>query len=407
MRTDSGIDRSSRLALNGGNPVREHWLPYGHQTISEADIAAVCDALRSDWLTQGPRILEFESTVASACNVKHAIALNSGTAALHAAYFAAGVGAGDQVITTGMSFAATSNAAIYLGATPRFADVSIDTGLIEPESVAGLVTSKNVKAIVAVDYAGQPCDVDALVALAKKHGIYLIIDAAHSLGATYNGTPVGSHADMTTLSFHPVKSITTGEGGMVLTNSDALADKLRMFRTHGITKDVRHFEEENEGPWYHEMQCLGFNYRITDVQAALGTSQMGKLDSFIARRAAIAARYRDLLSNKSYLRCLEQKMNRTSANHLFPILLNEPFIKKRKKFVEALHAENIGVQVHYIPTYKHPYYRRPFGDGAPSCPVTDEFYSREISLPIFPGMSDEDIEDVTAALDKVSRYLVS
>lgn len=404
MLVNSGTHRAGSLALDGGKPVRSDWLSYGRQSISPEDISAVVATLQSDWLTQGPTISKFESAIIEVCDTQYAVAFNSGTAALHAAYFAAGISTGDEIITSGMTFAATSNAAVLLGGRPRFADVSLDTGLIDLESVRSQLNS-NVKAIVGIDYAGQPCDRQELFNLAKENGIPFILDAAHSIGSLYFGQPLGTHATMTTLSFHPVKAITTGEGGMVLTNSLELAEKLLLFRTHGITKEATNFINECEGPWYHEMQLLGPNYRMCDFQASLGISQLKSLDRFIQRRIEIANLYRQALSGNEYFTCLEALPNRESAHHLFPVLLKTQYTSERARCIKALHAENIGVQVHYIPTYMHPYYQDLL-KAQPHCPNTDDFYSREISLPIFPAMSEGDVNDVLVALDKVAYYVL-
>jgi perosamine synthetase len=394
------------LAVNGGKPVRDNWLPYGHQVISEQDIAAVVATLKSDWLTQGPAVKDFEKVVADYTGVKYAVAYSSGTAALHGAYFAADIGPGDEIVTSPITFAATSNAAVYLGARPVYADVAPTTGLIEVESVKSLITSQT-KAIVGIDFAGQPCNYDELAQLAKEKGLTFIVDAAHSLGASYKGRPAASQADMSILSFHPVKSITTGEGGMVLTDSKEFYDKLCAFRTHGIEKDPAKLTV-NEGPWYHEMQFLGFNYRMCDLQAALGASQMQSIDSFIKRRREIAALYRQKLAGSAFYDCAEALANRESSYHLFPIFVKQtPYAETRKEVFAALHAENIGVQVHYIPTYKFPYYKELLGrDLSSTCPGVEEFYSREIGLPIFASMTDQDVEDVIAALEKIAAAIL-
>ena len=387
--------------------MRDTWLPYGHQVISEQDIAAVVSTLKSDWLTQGPAVKAFEQAVAEYCQVKYAVAYSSGTAALHGAYYAAGIGEGDEIVTSPITFAATSNAAVYLGARPVFADVDPATGLIDVESAKSRIKSRT-KAVVGIDFAGQPCDYDALAALAKEHNLTFIVDAAHSLGGFYKGRPAASQADLSILSFHPVKSITTGEGGMVLTNSKALYDKLCTFRTHGIEKDPAKLIE-NEGPWYHEMQFLGFNYRMCDLQAALGTSQMQSIEGFVKKRREIAALYRKKLAGSAHYDCVPELEGRQSAYHLFPILVKkQPFAETRKAVFEALHAENIGVQVHYIPTYKFPYYKELLGrDLSAVMPGAEEFYSREIGLPIFASMSEQDVDDVVVALEKIAAALLS
>jgi len=400
----------TNLAINGGKPVRDTWLPYGHQVILDRDIEAVVSTLKSDWLTQGPAVKAFEKAIADYVGVRYAVAYSNGTSALHGAYFAAGIGEGDEIVTSAITFAATSNAALYLGARPVFADVAPLTGLIDPQSVEKQITAET-KAIVGIDFAGQPCDYDELTAIAKKHGLPFIVDAAHSLGATYKGKAAGSQADMSTISFHPVKSITTGEGGMVLTNSKDYYEKLITFRTHGIVKDpaqLTALDAALDGPWYHEMQHLGFNYRMCDLQAALGESQMLSLNDFVQKRQSIAASYRKKLANSQYYQCAEVLPDRESSYHLFPIFVKvQPFGEKRKAVFEALHAENIGVQVHYIPTYKFPYYKALLGcDLSSQYPGTEEFYSREIGLPIFASMSEKDIDDVVAALEKIGLALL-
>lgn len=415
MQTDSPIagSKQSSLAIMGGNPIRETWLPYGHQTIDDSDVAAVAEALRLDLLTQGPRIGLLEESIAKQVGVKHAVAVSNGTAALHAAYYAAGIGKDDLIITTPITFAATSNAALYLGARPLYADVDSATGLISPQSVEQLllehkaVGKNKIKAIVAVDYAGMPADYDELEALAAKYKVTLIVDAAHSLGATYKGRPGGFAGTMSTMSFHPVKTITTGEGGIVLTNEFDLYEKLQAFRSHGIEKRKEHLTRA-DGPWYHEMQQLGYNYRMCDIQAALGLSQLAKLDTFIARRQAIAKTYLENLAADSHFQPVSCETDRHSAFHLFPILVKGEKGKDKRRFVfEALHKENIGVQVHYIPTYQMPYYQESVVDRNWSrlCPGAEDFYNTEISLPIFPAMTDKDIEDVLAALKKIKAHL--
>lgn len=386
--------------------MRETWLPYGRQSISDADIEAVTKVLKSDWLTQGPNIAEFENAIAKYCGVGHAVAVSNGTAALHAAYFGAGVGAGDEVIMPGMSFAATANAALYLGAKPVFVDVHAENGNVLADAVKKAITPKT-KAIVGVDFTGHPCDLAALRAISDAAKVPFIVDGAHSLGATYKGKAAAQVPDLTTFSFHPVKTITTGEGGMIVTDNADFAQRMRIFRTHGIEKHAANFVSENQGPWYHEMQDLGFNYRLTDFQAALGLSQLKQLDKFIARRREIAAQYKTKLAALKQFTCLRENADAQSAYHLFQILVNkEPYAETRKFVFEALHAENIGVQIHYIPIYDHPYYRQTvIPEQRPACPNTDQFYSRVISLPIFPTMTDRDVDDVVAALAKIGATL--
>lgn len=393
------------LAVCGGRPVRDKWLPYGKQSISAEDIEAVTEVLKSDWLTQGPKIVEFEQALADLTGVRHAVAVNNGTAALHCAYYAAGIGDDDEVLMPGMSFAATANAALYLGARPVFVDVDKDTGNVAPDEVRRAIT-KRTKAIVGVDFTGHPCDLVALKEIADAHGIPFIVDGAHSLGSLYDGRPAAQFADLTTYSFHPVKTVTTGEGGAIVTSNGEFARRMRIFRTHGIEKAADRFVNRSDGPWYHEMQILGFNYRLTDMQAALGTSQLRRLAEFVKRRRELAELYRTAIAPMKHFSMAKHSPRAQSAYHLFVILVNdEPHKSVRKLVVEALHAENIGVQIHYIPIYRHPYYQQLPSMNNVHCPNTDEFYERVISLPIFPDMTRQDINDVVAALHKIDAAL--
>lgn len=389
------------LAINGGSPVRAAMLPYGRQSVDDQDIQAVVAALRSDWLTTGPRVAEFEAAFAKAVGAGYAVAVSSGTAALHAATFAAGIGLDDEVITTPMTFAATANCVRYQGGTVVFADVRKDTLNLDPAKVAACITPKT-KAIVTVDYTGQPSDLDELNAIASRHRLTVIDDASHALGATYRTHRIGALADLTTFSLHPVKHITTGEGGMVTTDSPELVARLRRFRTHGITTDFR--DREREGSWLYEMVELGFNYRLTDLQSALGLSQLSKLDGWVVRRREIAARY-----TKAFVSLPEIEMptvlpDRESAWHLYVIRLSLDCLRVgRAEVFKALRAENIGVNVHYIPVPWHPYYQS-LGYKKGEWPVAESAYERMISLPIFPAMTDGDVEDVIAAVTKVISH---
>ncbi len=412
MTSETALNKtktSSKLAVNGASPVRKTLLPYGRQTIYPSDVERVTKTLLSDWLTQGPEIENFEKAVAKFTGAKYAVAYSSGTSALHGAYFAAGLKKGEEVLMGPITFAATGNAALYLGATPVFADVEPDTGNIDTAKVQAKITDKT-KILVGIDFAGHPCEAEALAKIARDKNLVFIIDAAHSLGGTYKGKPAGSLADMSILSFHPVKSMTTGEGGMVLTNDENYYNRLLMFRTHGIEKKAVNFTnaDENQGSWYHEMQELGFNYRITDIQAALGTSQLERLPEFIKRRREIAKEYRKRLATIPGITTLTEKEHVESAYHLFPILINKaPVAQNRKLVFEALRAENIGVQVHYIPVYRHPYYQKNVcTTQKPECPNADNFYAGEISLPMFPSMTEQDISDVVEALKKISAELL-
>jgi perosamine synthetase len=390
---------TSKLAVEGGQPVRAQVLPYGHHLIDEADIACVIEILRSDWLTTGPVVEAFEDALAEYVGAKYAVAVSSGTAALHAAMDALRVGPGDEVIVPSMTFAATANAVIFQGAMPVFADVDPQYLLIDPEQVEAKITSRT-KAIVAVDYAGQPCDYDALRSLAERHGFALVADACHSLGATNKGQPVGTLADLSTFSFHPVKHITTGEGGMITTNDDELARRMRTFRNHGITTD--HRQRSEKGSWFYEMVDLGFNYRLTDFQCALGLSQLQKLPDWISRRQMIAGRYENSFSSHGAVRPLGVRENVSHAYHLYVVRLNrEGLLADRATIFASLRAEGIGVNVHYIPVHLHPFYRERFGTRPGLCPVAEAAYEELLSLPIFPSMNNDDVKDVVKAVNKV------
>ncbi len=376
-------------------------LPYGRQWVDEEDIAAVVEVLRSDYLTTGPVVGRFEEALTRATGARHAVALNSGTSALHAMYFAAGIGPGDEIITSPLTFAATANAALYLGATVRFVDVEPDTGNLDPDLVKAAIGDRT-KAIVPVDFAGHPADYDRLRAIADRHGLKLLADAAHSLGATYKGRPVDTLADASELSFHPVKPITTAEGGAVVTDDPVLARRAARFRTHGITKDAAELQHPDEGPWWYEQHDLGFNYRLTDVQAALGTSQMRKLERFVARRRAIAAAYDAALADVGALELPGRRDDVEPGWHLYVVRTRDPDL--RKPLFEHLRARGIGVQVHYLPVYWHPYYAS-LGFQRGQCPEAERYYAGAISLPIFPAMRDDDVARVVDIVRAAARTL--
>jgi len=391
---------SGKLAINGGVPVRKGFLPYGHQWIDNDDIKAVTKVLKTDWITQGPVVDEFENLVSKYCNVSYAVAFSSGTSALHAAAFAAGVSTGDEVITTPITFVADGNCALYQRGTVKLADIKNDTYNINPEHVKKVITSKT-KSLIPVDFAGQPCDLDEINQIAKDYNLTVIEDAAHALGAEYKGKKIGGLSDMTVLSFHPVKAITTGEGGMVLTNNMDYYEKLQIFRTHGITKDTKKLLK-NEGPWYYEMQHLGYNYRLTDFQCALGITQLKKLDKFINRRREIVQRYNNAFKELTELVTPFEKTYVRSAYHLYVIQLQlEKLTGDRKKIFDALRAENIGVQVHYIPIHYQPYYQQNLGYKKGNFPNAERYYDRAITLPLFPLMSTDDVDSVIEAVHKV------
>jgi perosamine synthetase len=387
------------LAIHGGPPVRASFLPYGRQSVDEADIAAVAEVLRSDWLTTGPKVAEFEQAFAARVGAAHAVSFTSGTASLHATAFAAGLKAGDEAITTPMTFAATANCILYQGATPVFSDVRRDTLNLDPEQIEKKISPKT-KAILPVDYAGHPAELGPILEIAQRHGLVVIEDACHALGAEYDGRRVGSIADMTVFSFHPVKHITTGEGGMVATNNPQFAETLRRFRNHGISSDAR--QRQSAGQWHYEMVLLGFNYRLPDIVCALGIQQLKRLDANLVRRREIAALYTAAFREVSGVIAPAVRPEANPAWHLFPIRLDlEKLTADRAQIFRALRAENIGVNVHYIPVHLHPYYRERFGYKGGEFSVAEDAYARLISLPMFHGMSDQDVKDVIAAVTKV------
>lgn len=360
-------------------------IPYGRQNIDEDDIRAVAETLRSDYLTTGPKVAEFEQVVADFCSATYGVAVSNGTAALHAAMFALGIGPGDEVIVPPMTFAATSNSVLYQGGTPVFADVDEKTLLIDPIKVEQKITDKT-KAIIAVDYTGHPCDWNALRSLADKHDLKLVADGCHALGATLGNEPVGSIADLTVFSFHPVKHVATGEGGMILTNSSELADAMRTFRNHGITTDAR--SREQAGAWFYEMQDLGYNYRITDIQAALGISQLAKLPNSLKRRRKIAAYYDEHFAG-TQVRPLHVRNNVEHAYHLYVVR-----VANRDEVFTGLREAGILAQVHYIPVHLHPYYQSNLGTAKGDCPVAEAAYEEIISIPMFPDLTDDELDYV-------------
>jgi perosamine synthetase len=392
------------LAIDGGSPVRANFLPYGRQSVEKADVEAVVEVLQSDWLTTGPKVSEFEEAFAAYVGAAFAVSFTSGTAALHAAAFAAGLKPGDEAITTPLTFAATANCILYQGATPVFADVTGDTLNLEPEQVARKISPKT-RALLPVDYAGHPADLNAIAEIARRHGAIVIEDSCHALGAEYSGQRVGTLADMTVFSFHPVKHITTGEGGMVTTGNPQFAETLRRFRNHGISSEAR--QRQTTGQWYYEMVLLGFNYRLPDIVCALGIEQLKRLDANLGRRRAIAMRYTSVFRATPGIITPGVRQDVNPAWHLYPIRLDlEKLSANREQIFRALRAENIGVNVHYIPVHYHPYYRERFGSQAGEFLVAEDAYERLISLPMFHAMSDADVEDVIVAVQKVvGHYL--
>jgi perosamine synthetase len=380
-----------------------HFLPYGRQLIEDDDIDAVIEVLRSKWLTTGPKVSEFERALSGFVGAQDAVALSSGTAALHAAMYAIGIGSGDEVILPPMTFVATANAVVFQGGTPVFADVKPDTLLINPDEIEKKITPRT-KAIMAVDYAGHPCDYDRLKDIAKRHGLFLVADACHALGATYKGKKVGALADLTVFSFHPVKHITTGEGGMVVTDRQDFAERMRRFRNHGI--DTDHRQRAEQGTWHYEMEDLGYNYRITDLQCALGISQLGKLEAWIDRRRYIANCYTEAFADLPFKKPLNPySPDVLHAYHLFIVQLElNRLIAGREIVFKALREEGIGVNVHYLPVHLHPFYRKRFVFKPGECPVAEKAYERLLSLPIFHGMSEQDIEYAIETISRVVRY---
>ena len=391
----------SGLALYGGKPVRDTLLPYGRQSIDEADIQAVVDALRSDWLTTGPRVGEFEEAFAARVCARFAVSFSSGTAALHGAAFAAGIEAGDEAVTSPLTFAATANCILYQGGKPVFADVCPDTLNLDPDRAAAAISART-KAILPVDYAGHPADLDAFLDLADHRGLIVIEDACHALGAEYREKRVGSLAHMTVFSFHPVKHLTTGEGGMVTTDHPQFARKLRMFRNHGISSDAR--DRQHAGQWHYEMVLLGFNYRLPDIACALGQQQLSKLHANLSRRREIAARYMRAFAEIQGIEVPHVRSEALPAWHLFPIRVHAGALgATREEVFRALRAENICVNVHYIPVHLHPYYQQKFGYGGGEFSIAERAYENLISLPMFHGMSDQDVDDVITAVRKVTE----
>lgn len=370
-------------------------IPYGRQTIEEDDIQAVVDVLRSDYLTTGPKIAEFEKMVADYVGAKYAVAISNGTSALHAACFAAGIQPGDEVITTPLTFAASSNCVLYCGGTPVFADVDLKTYNIDPEDIRRKITDKT-KAIIAVHLAGQPCDMDEIHKIAKEHDLLVIEDGAHALGSVYKGKKVGTLSDMTTFSFHPVKPITTGEGGMIVTDNEEFYQKMMLFRSHGITRD-ENLMTRNDGSWFYQQLDLGYNYRITDIQCALGCSQMKKLDRFLARRKEIVARYNEAFADCENIIIPYQLPETESGWHLYIVQVKNC---DRRKVFEALREQGIAVNVHYIPVYKHPYYQE-HGYKDVHCRNAEEVYSHIISLPLYPTLTEEQQQYVIETLKYV------
>ncbi len=393
----------NKPAIEGGTPIRDKKIYYGHQYLDEADYNAVLDVLKSDYLTCGPKIEELEAKLCKITGAKHAVVCSNGTAALHIAAMAAGVKPGDEVITTPITFAASANCALYCGAIPVFADINPKTYNIDPDSVEAHITDKT-KAIVAVDYTGQAVELDRLREIAHKHNLILIEDGAHSIGTLYKGQPVGSIADMTTFSFHPVKTVTAAEGGAVMTNDDALYERLALFRSHGITRNTNLMKNESDGPWYYEQVELGYNYRMTDVQAGLLISQLDKLQMFKERRKQLVDRYNAAFANVDGIIIQEEIPESDTCRHLYILRLNTKVLNvNRRQFFDAMGAEGICCNVHYIPVYYFPHYES-LGYKRGLCPNAEGLYEEMLSLPLYYGMTDADQEDVINAVKKLIEY---
>lgn len=391
-----------KIALKGAKPTRDFFIPYGKQCIDDHDIEAVTKVLKSPYLTTGPRVEEFENKLCDITGAKYAVAISNGTAALHAACFAVGITQGDEVITTPMTFAASANCILYCGGTPVFADIDSDTWNIDPKEIEKKITSKT-KAVIAVDFTGQAVKHDEIREICRRYNLILIEDAAHAIGTKYKGVPVGNIADLTTFSFHPVKTVTCGEGGAVLTNNEKFYKKIKLFRSHAITREK---EELSQHPFngYNEQIGLGYNYRMTDLQAALGSSQLDKLWIFSKRRSEIVEKYNQAFSKISQLTVQQEIPESETTRHLYIIRIKSSLLKaNRNEIYEALNAENIGLQVHYVPVYYHPYYRS-LGYEKGLCPIAEDLYEEIITIPLYFSLTDKDVESVIEAVTKVIEY---
>ncbi|MFA6308340.1 MAG: UDP-4-amino-4,6-dideoxy-N-acetyl-beta-L-altrosamine transaminase [Clostridia bacterium] len=391
-----------KIALKGGKPTRETFIPYGKQYIDDEDIACVVETLKSPYITTGPKVEELEKKLCNITGAKHALAISSGTAALHAACYAAKINQGDEVITTPMTFAASANCILYCGGTPIFADIDPNTWNIDPKEIEKKITSKT-KAVIAVDFTGQAVQLDEIKDICTRHQLLLIEDAAHAIGTKYKGSQVGNIADLTTFSFHPVKTITCGEGGAVMTNSEGFYKKAKLFRSHAITREI---EEVSQQPFsgYNEQIGLGYNYRMTDFQAALGVSQLNKLWIFSKRRSEIVKKYNEAFSKLPQLTIQKEIPESDTTRHIYIIRINSSTLKVgRNEIYRALNAENVGLQVHYIPVYYHPYYKS-FGYSKGICPIAEALYEEIITIPLYYALTDEDVDSVIEAVTKVIEY---
>lgn len=384
----------------GGEPIREDVLGYGGQSITEAEKSAVLDALEGDYITRGPTVEEFENRVADLVGVEYAVATTSGTTALHLAGRAAGFEDGDEVITTPLTFASTAHAATYSGATPVFADIDPHRRTLDPEAVRKQITDDTV-GLIPMHYGGQPADIEELLEIADEHDLTVIWDACHAFGGAWRGEPIGSHRDMAMFSFHPVKNITTGEGGMVVTDDDEIARRLRRLRSFDMDYQPDGHESE---PWYQVVEGVGYNYNVTDIQAALGLAQLDRLPEFKERRDEIIEQYDEALGRILGIRTPPDPVESDPMYHLYAIEIREDFECDRTEFVNAMHAENIGVQVHYVPLHYHPFFQEEFGYEPGMFPETEQVYDGLVSLPLHPEMSDDDLEDVIDAIRRLRAY---
>lgn len=393
----------SKPAIIGGTPVRNTKISYGRQYIDDKDIQAVSEVLKSGYITCGPKIGEFEQKLCEITGAKYAVAVSNGTAALHLACMAIDLGEGDELITTPITFAASANCALYCNAKPVFADINPETYNISPDSIREHITPAT-KAVVAVDFTGQAVELEEIRNICNEHNLILIEDAAHSIGTKYNNRPIGSIADMTTFSFHPVKTVTAGEGGAITTNDETLYRKLLRLRAHGVTRNIDEMTNANDAPWYYEQVELGYNYRLTDFQAALASSQLDKLPAFSKRRKEIVAKYNEAFKDTPEIVIQKEIPESDTTRHIYIIQLNLELLNcNRREFFDALCAENIYPQVHYIPVYYHSHYER-LGYKKGICPAAERLYERIITIPLFYSMTDQDAEDVISAVKKLIAY---
>lgn len=390
-------------AIEGGNPVRNTFLPFMQPWITEEEISEVASVLRSGWLTTGPKVLEFESKFKEYLGAKHAVAVNSCTGGLHISLAVLGIGPGDEVITSPLTFASTANVIVLRQGKPVFADIKKDTFNIDPEKVEGAIGNKT-KAIIPVHYGGQPCDMDAIMTIAGSNNLHVIEDAAHAVGAEYKGKRIGATGNLTSFSFYAIKNMTTGEGGMITTEDEALADEMRSWRLHGISKDAWK-RYEKTGSWYYEIEHAGFKYNMMDLQAAMGLVQLKRLDGFIETRQKYARYLTERLNGLLELHLPVEKGDVKRVWQLYPILVETDRLKiERGRFIEALAAENIGTSVHFIPLHLHPFYRETFGYKRGDFPNAEYVYDRLVSLPLYPKMSLEDLDDVVRAVIRIIEY---